>query len=364
LHLTNVHGPDNYRVYGREIKTLADNGYQVKYIVPGSDDYKNGNVEIIGVKQEESEWKRIFFTGYRVFSKAMSFPKNSILHFHSPEWMPYALLAKLWGRTIIYDIHEDVPRQVYTKVWIPNLLKPVISTIVIFLEWVTAQFADHIIACEPITYKRFRSEKTILLRNYPLNEEFKNVNEFSSDGNRLVYIGQITRERGIIQLVKALEKLGHIEGLELVLGGEFVPVELKEECRKLTGWKYVKFKGYLDRSQVVKELSSSQVGLLVLNPIRKYRESYPVKLFEYMASGIPIVMSNFESWKKSIEPYNVSWETDPLDVDDIAEKIEMALTNKINSRNKGLEGRRAFIEKFNWDSEKGKLLALYKELHI
>ena len=51
--------------------------------------------------------------------------------------------------------------------------------------------------------------------------------------------------------------------------------------------------GYLNREQVVETLKRSKVGIVTLYPKINYLDSQPVKMFEYMAAGIPIIASDF-----------------------------------------------------------------------
>lgn len=53
---------------------------------------------------------------------------------------------------------------------------------------------------------------------------------------------------------------------------------------------------------------------------------------------------------------------DPLNPQEIAEAIEYLITHPKEARGMGENGRRAVQEKYNWESEAKKLLALYEEL--
>ena len=361
IHVSNVHKFDNYRVFLREIQTLADNGYSINYISPDDSECKYPNVVFHSVNGEESEFKRAIFVGFRIFKKVIQFHKNSIIHFHSPEWLPYAFLLKLLGRKIIYDVHEDVPRQIYTKVWLSLPFKIVLSSVFVVLEWIALKLFDRIVACEPVTFERFKNDKTILVRNFPLNKEFYAPPPIEKRLNQIVYIGKITRERGIEKLIQAMSHV-KTEGVRLVLGGKFTPEVFHNEVSKLNGWQHVKYKGELNRSEVVNELHNSKIGLLVLNPIRKYRESYPVKLFEYLAAGVPVLMSNFQHWIDSIGKNEVAQTVDKIDPIEIALLIDSMLADTQRLQEFSENGYMAFKNDYRWDKEGEKLIQLYIEL--
>jgi glycosyltransferase involved in cell wall biosynthesis len=90
--------------------------------------------------------------------------------------------------------------------------------------------------------------------------------------------------------------------------------------------------------------------------------AWPVKLFEYMAAGLPVVASNFPLWKEIVEGNRCGITVDPLDPKAIAQAIEYLLAHPEEARQMGENGRRAVEEKYNWEKEAEKLLALYKEL--
>src|SRR3546814_16643107 len=46
--------------------------------------------------------------------------RERIVHFHDPEIIPAALLLHWQGVTVVYDAHEDVPRQILSQRWLPN----------------------------------------------------------------------------------------------------------------------------------------------------------------------------------------------------------------------------------------------------
>lgn len=59
--------------------------------------------------------------------------------------------------------------------------------------------------------------------------------------------------------------------------------------------------GWLDRAGVKQVLNDSVAGLVTLHPVINYLDSLPVKIFEYMATGLPVIASNFPLWKEIIE---------------------------------------------------------------
>ena len=128
------------------------------------------------------------------------------------------------------------------------------------------------------------------------------------------------------------------------------------------GWGNVIELGFLDRETVKKTLMKSIAGLVVLEPTRSYLDSIPVKMFEYMAAGIPVIASDFEYWKELIIKEDCALFVDPLDSEQIAMAIKRLCGNRILASQMGERGRKAVLEKFNWNKEEEKLLKFYQEL--
>ena len=134
--------------------------------------------------------------------------------------------------------------------------------------------------------------------------------------------------------------------------------------RKLTReWKYVEFVGFVNRKEMASILARSKAGLVTLHPTVNYIDSLPVKMFEYMASGIPVISSNFELWKTIVEGSQCGICVDPKNISEITNAIKSIFNNDELSKQMGENGRRAVVEKYNWDLEKKTLFEIYSSLN-
>jgi hypothetical protein len=114
----------------------------------------------------------------------------------------------------------------------------------------------------------------------------------------------------------------------------------------------------LSREGVAELLREARVGLLVLHPVEAHLQSLPIKLFEYLAAGIPVVASDFPLWRELVGDAGVL--VDPLDVDAIAGAIGELLADPARAEAMGRAGREAVATQFAWEAEGERLLSLYE----
>ena len=121
---------------------------------------------------------------------------------------------------------------------------------------------------------------------------------------------------GLVARRKMVEAIGLVRpelGARLRLGGRISEPGLEAELRALPGWRHVDYLGWLDRSAVRSVLGEARVGLVTLQPVRNYSDGQPVKLFEYMAAGVPVVASDFSQWRRFVDDAGTGVMVDPAD---------------------------------------------------
>jgi glycosyltransferase involved in cell wall biosynthesis len=364
VHLTSVHPAFDTRVLYRECKALVEAGHKVVLVAPHDQEEMVGGVRLRAVPRPKGRWER--FTGtVRAVYKAAVMEDADVYHFHDPELIPACLLLRfLTGSVVIYDVHEDLPLQILNKYWIPRWLRAGLAKIVQVVEKVSAWFLDGIVAATPTIAERFPQEKTESVQNFPIIDElvYSDVTVHVNSPSAVVYIGGINYIRGIREMVQAMELLPKSLPAKLILAGRFDPPELGPEIAQMPGWDQVEFLGWQSREGVGHLLSRARVGLVLLHPRPNYIQSYPVKLFEYMSAGVPVVASDFPLWRAIIGHANCGLLVDPLDPRAIAEAIQWLLEHPVEAEAMGKRGQEAVHERYNWGRESKKLLSLYQRL--
>ncbi len=360
--MSSAHSAFDVRIYEKEAKSLAAAGYEVAIVVPHENDEEVSNVQIKAVPRPVDRRRRMTSTVWEVYRRAEKL-RARIYHFHDPELIPVGALLKLRGRHVIYDVHEDLPRDILDKDWIAGWLRRPIAWFAGFFEVGLASFFDAVVAATPSIARRFPKRHTETIKNFPVLQEFASPGTAYADRPFLMaYVGGVSKIRGARQLVEAMEFLPTELGARCAIAGNFDPPALEEELASLAGWGAVDRLGWRSRLEVASLLSKARIGVLALQPVACFIESLPTKLFEYMSAGIPVIASDFPVWRKIIDSAGCGLLVDPADPRAIAEAAAWLFKHADEAEEMGCRGAAAVKAQYTWSAEQTKLLALYSRL--
>ncbi len=359
IHLTSVHSALDTRIFLKECKTLVTAGYEVIFIVPHDRDELVAGVQINAVSRPKSRRERMVKTVWQVFKKALD-EDAEIYHFHDPELIPLGLILKIKGKAVVYDVHEDVPRDILSKSWIAESLRLTISWMAERIENFAAQQLTAIVTATPFICDRFSKLgcHAVNVNNYPILSELYLPHLDGVQKERAVcYVGGIADIRGIFEMVEAIGQTD----TKLFLGGKFLSANQRERAAAMSGWANIKELGQLNRNEVAETLAKSMAGLVLFHPELNHINAQPNKMFEYMSAGIPVIASNFPLWKEIIEGNDCGICVDPLNTRAIAEAIQWIVEHPNEAKRMGENGRKAVEDKYNWEKESETLLKLYSD---
>lgn len=99
-----------------------------------------------------------------------------------------------------------------------------------------------------------------------------------------------------------------------------------------------------------------------MKPIENYYYSKPIKVYEYMAAGLPYICSDFPGWRKVAEESGAGICVDPGNINEIKNAIKGLLAYRERGQAMGRMGRDYVIKNCNWDNEEKSLLSLYEAI--
>jgi len=360
LHVTTVHPRFDIRIFRKECLTLKQAGFDVHLLVAdGEGDCVKEGIVFHGLSRVRGRLLRMFMQPIRAFFMIIRL-KPDIVHFHDPELLPLGLFLGCLGYKVIYDSHEDLPRTILSKTWIRPVFRRIVSSVSEAIENFCAGRCAAVVAATPYIASRFArvNSKTISVTNYPVISEASPNPARSPERNTFIYVGAITKKRGIREMIIAANLING----RIILAGSFEDESLRSEITQMPEWKSVQYVGYVDHGDLWGLMARSLAGLITLHPEPNYIHSIPNKMFEYMAGGIPIICSNFDSWRPVISDHGIGLTCDPLDPKAIAALMRWIIDNPEAAEAMGRKGREVVMAKYRWRNEAEKLVDFYHEL--
>lgn len=357
--LTTAHPAYDVRVFYREAVSLAKNGYEVTLIVTADAEETKSGVHIIPLKKIPSRLKRMLVKPWSALRQALKIPAD-VYYLHDPELLFIGLVLRMRGKKVVYDAHEDLPRQIMAKEYIPRALRRPISWLADkYVQFAVRRLSGLVIAW-PNMLERFKGYKKPLavVNNYPLLSEFPEPAPYENREKAIFYVGAVTKVRGLLELIET----GRLSGAKVYIGGTPAPASFLDEMKAQPGWDNVQFEGQMNRAQIVETLSKVAVGMSVLLPTPNHIAALPTKMFEYMAAAVPVVVSDFPGWKAIVDESRCGFAVDATRPEEAAKAVEALLADEDEARAMGERGRRAVVEKYNWEKEVENQFRLLEEV--
>lgn len=361
-HISSAHRRDDIRIFLKMARSAAAMGHDITFVVADDrGDEIADNVKILGVGKAKSRLARMSQSPKLVLKKALS-TQADIYHFHDPELLMIAKALKGTGAKVVMDAHEDTEKQILAKPYLPSFARPIISSIFQLYEGHVLRHIDLVIAATDSICNKYKANGilAIAVKNYPIIGELALQDiDYSVKKAVICYVGGISEPRGYYEMVEAA-KIGNNK-FTIKFAGNLMTKEISEKVQSFSS-NTMEFFGYLDREGIKALFDESSAGLVTLHPTPNHLESLPIKMFEYMSAGLPVIASNFPFWKDIIQDAQCGICVDPHDAVAIAAAINYILDNPKRAREMGLNGQRATIKKYNWSVQAQTMLKAYDQL--
>lgn len=369
-HVCLSHPSDDSRVFSRECVSLVAAGYEVHLIARSSQTREYCDQGVI-----VHPWPA-FASRARRFSAALGVAREArairadLYHVHEPELLAPILVAA-GRRPVIWDAHEPYQEKVFEKSWIPERLKPVVSTGWKLAEWLLLGRCAAVVAVSDLMANRLVSanRRVCVLHNYSrLNMPAPVANPVAGRRrNSCVFAGSLSQPNNVMGMIRAigiLKERGLDIRLELAGNAEDQASmdAINEEIRTLDIMDRVTFHGRLSREDALQLQAQSGIGLVIelLNAGNKV--GYPIKMFELMSLGVPLVYSDLPTFQAVAGESKCGIPVDPNHTEQVADAIARIVNDAQLADRLGAAGNAAIQQRFNWELEEPKLLNLYRDL--
>jgi len=362
-HITTAHPATDPRIFWRECVGLARLGHSVTLIAQAPSGVENDQgVTIRALRRRASRSRRIAFGWIEALRYAYR-ARSDIYHLHDPELVPLLVLLRLCRKTVVYDAHEWLSLQVQGKDYLHGLRRPVAIRIARIVEWVVRTVASEIFTVNESCREPFRPRQAVIVANYPDTDFFRpDPGQRENDGTaRFVYVGGISIERGLANVITALEIANREHPTRLVLAGPIHNEQVRETLQALDGWRYVDYLGTVSYPAIPGVICRGIAGISVLLPTPNHLISSPIKIFEYLACGIPVIASDFPAWRSTFHSADAVEFVDP-EPSAIAKAMCSLTTDPARVRSMGSNARELAVAQFSWQREALRIDSAYASL--
>jgi glycosyltransferase involved in cell wall biosynthesis len=208
---------------------------------------------------------------------------------------------------------------------------------------------------------------TIVSNTPPVDKYNSQRHHHTGEILRIVYVGFLTELRGLDLLVEATAhfiKKGYAKNTIQVdiVGKGASKKKLIDMVQKLDIEESVRVHGWLSQDEVDELMRNANVGALTYRVCGHWNHTIPNKIFDYMLAGIPVLATEVLPIQRIINETSCGVVCRDLDPADIAERLEY-LRDPAVRQALGECGYQAVQEKYNWETDKQRLIEVVSNLH-
>lgn len=367
-HITSMHPYNDDRILERACKGLVEAGHKVKLIATYPGNGMECGVEIIGLKQRKGILRRIF-SSFEAFWKARK-TDSDVFHFHDPDLLPWMLLLAYSGRKVVYDVHENYESRA-VKVPLPFFAKEFARRIYRKVENLfSSRFSGVTVVTDSMKELFNGVDKPIITTdNVVYVSRLKHLNiSFQKNSNYIIYTsGTNSKARNCLQTIEALPIIiEEFPEVQMWFVGRYYPEEYKitlmEKASELNVKNNVKIEGMLSWEENFKRTATAHLGCVFYENNLNNKVTLPNRLYEYMYCGICVLGEEFPEVRKVLDDTGAGMCVDSSNPVSIADKAIYLLKNPDIMLDMGKKGRKAVLEKYNYENEIQKLDKFYKSI--
>lgn len=361
LHLTTLHRGDDSRMVLKMARSTARRYPTTVLATPPF--LPDPSLTFVPIPYNASLLKRLMFVHPRVLLHCLRI-RPGIVHVHAPEALPIAWLLFLLGTDVIYDVYENMGKQLAGKT-VNN-------------QWLFRKVFGWF---DRIARKNFRLifAEDAYLASYPdLKKPFEIIHNFpdlsqlpapeTGAAVSFFYLGQLSKARCLDVMIRAaaLLKQDYPDFRWHIFGKPGFDLSGWDDVYRLDGFEEVRenliFYGQVSAPDAYAVGKACLAGIALLRPVGDFPDSYPGKIFEYMGMGLPVITSAFPLYRSVVDTHQCGFCLDPEDAEGLYEALRFFIEHPEARRETGQRGLDAVRRHYNWAAEEQKLFRLYETL--
>jgi glycosyltransferase involved in cell wall biosynthesis len=357
------------RIFHRQCKTLRDEGFSVVILTNDGlpDESKDGIAIMSCVSLPAGRFESLCFAKKMFLRKALQLDAD-IYQLHSPELLPLARPLLKRGKKVVYDAHEDMPRHLLEKEWLPKIIRSVVSRVFSWYMYGVFRSVNEVISphFHVVADAQLKAGKGIMVANFPIVRADDGI-EFATYASRPKSVCYTGTAYSFSNQAAVAEAISEVEAATYSIAGHLSPKERAKIEARLPASRFA-FLGRLDHKELIDFYGTQLAGLVIYDYMQNIggkTGTYGTnKIFEYMEAGLPVICTDFDLWQDFVEDYKCGYCVAPGDVEAIRNAVRAVLKDRKTAWEMGRRGRRAIEEKFNWKSEARKYSALMHSLAL
>jgi glycosyltransferase involved in cell wall biosynthesis len=356
------------RHHYRLAAALAEAGYDVTTLAPP--DLSPGQVDAVPVEYLPPRRGRLArMTSAPLTVRAAARRRPMVVHVVSLDLLPWAVLLRLLRRRVVlYDSNEDYASMMLIKEWVPPWSRRLLGRLVGWAEpWLAARL-DAATTALPATHEKFTRAgvRSVLVRNFPplsLIQDGSPPGEHQYD----VLLGGSLPDDQVPLLAATAAELERLRpGVRWLLAarsyGEREQQMLESALEKAGVRKRFELHYNVPFAEMKAMMAASAIGFVLYPADVNYAARIPIRIFEYMASGLPFVASDLSTTAEFTRGWGVA-DLVPAG-DPVAYARALAALLDDPERQAAMRARGPVLarEEYNWQRESAKLVDLYRSL--
>lgn len=299
-----VHIYDDVRVFRKEAVTLAAAGHEVILYArtPDGQPLTRDGVAVrpVTYRNRLQRFLQLPLVGHRAWREGAD-----IYHVHNPDTIPIAVALKARRMRVIYDTHEDFRTEILLRQWLPGIIRRPAAAAVAGMEAAVARIVDAVIVTQEQLLERIPD--AVVIGNPPIVDRPAGLAAAARRDARarrparslvLGYVGGLSKDRGLLRMIDLVAALQHHVPTRLLLIGPPVNDNALERAQERPGWEYVDHRGELPQEEAFAELAEADLGMILFEDAASHRHIDPNKIYEYLALALPVVATDFPTWRK------------------------------------------------------------------
>lgn len=367
-HVISGYFRNDARNFQRQARSLKRAGYDVCFVTnDGEPDGVLEGIPFISCRRHYPRWKALL-AARRQFLPELTRVDADVYQLHSPELLPLTRPLQRLGKAVVYDAHEDLPRHVLEKEWLPGFVRRPISFATEHYMRSVLKRADAVVT--PHSHVVDHLQRTVgkgtLVANFPIVKDLPETTaaQFAARPSALCYSGTVYVHSN---QESTLDALAAFPDMRYRVAGYFDESH-RLRLQQRPGGQQMDYLGRVSQEELRVLYTSCIAGLSIIDYKLNQggtRGSYAVnKLFEYMEAGLPVICTDYTLWRDIIDRYHCGVYVTPGSVEELRSAIQYIASDRGRAYEMGQNGRRAVLTEFNWSSEEQKYLDVFKGIDM